>query len=189
MVFGPSKSYYYSSRAKLTNPTGRLGPALEESVSSAAKTIPETGIWHLCPAPKWLFLGLGCVTLPVVMCSLKVGHSKWSCGASDSQRRCGLGFEVPPQYLWSNCLQYSNPENTCSKRPLNCKWQIFQSPLWPWIDDNLVGSLSSFSFFVWYSVWILSPLFLFHPLFYWNMLPLNVWLTRLWMNPNSFHSG
>jgi hypothetical protein len=35
----------------------------------------------------------------------------------------------------------------------------------------------------------LSPLFLFHPLFYWNMLPLNVWLTRLWMNPNSFHSG
>jgi hypothetical protein len=65
-----------------------------------------------------------------------------------------------------NCIQYSNLEDTCSKRPLNCKWQFFQSPL----DDTLDGSL-------------------FHPCFYCNMLLLDVWLTQLWMNPNFFHCG
>jgi hypothetical protein len=73
MGFGPSKSYYGPSRAKLINPTGRFGPGLEESVSFAATTNPRNWDMALMSSTQVTVTG---ILLPL---NKVVLHFLWLC--------------------------------------------------------------------------------------------------------------
>jgi hypothetical protein len=138
MVFGPSKSYFGSSSAKLIKPNWAIWAWSGRIYVFCSNNYPRN--WDMA------LMSSTSVTVTAILLPLNkvVLHFLWLCAVlrlaipSDPvvllthRGDVVLGFGVPPQYLrltvfntltWRRHVQKGNP--------LSCKWHFFQSPLCP----------------------------------------------------------